>query len=451
MSQVAKLHIRGNLVNTLQNLTLAEGEEAQNAASIAFNDSALGAARTEFCAALGRTIGNEYKDVDVALGEVYISFWISSVDVLFHRPKKFIIELISSTCAKCKYTSIDEANERRKFRAAKYSKKTPETLATLNKKITEQCAECGSTERLVVPTDFILKSADEAERIYTEMTENIPPARDRTLIDVPVQRKKFYQTCLFNYLRQILRENTYPKALGTVIIKNYAERVFAMMIKSILDRSANFPEYSVVIDGDVFECVKKKKTTWTAGMNTNITLLKTAAGGEFDPGSLPLTTTEIDEIQVIKRQAEAYGVEISINDPSISIVCTKATPVISGNMIERTRVHQISLDTTGNEDNDNSYREHIESQSDDVSANKVLEQHDVDYNDCHKVIRSRLNDGGQRIFDAIVHPTEAYVKKYGNQPCKRHIAEFLGVSPKEVQRQWDVIELQMRAVDLVPR
>ncbi len=453
MSQVAKLHIRGNLVNTLQRLTLAESLEAQKAANVAFNDPALGAARTEFCAALARTIGSEYKDVDVALTEVSISFWISSVDILYHRPKKFIIELIGSTCAECKHTSLAEANQRRKQRAARYSKKDGPNAAQireiLNTKISDLCDKCGGNTRLVAPKDLTLLSTDEVERIYTELTGHTAPDRDRTLIDVPIQRKKFFQTCLFNYLRQILRENTYPKTTGMVSVYDHADVVIVKTIRTLLDQSSEACKYR--------ESKEAGKTIFSIQhpykKNKESDPKKKLPADDLPPGACMLTLDDVSKLDLIVQQARAYGVEVIANEPTIMVCAPTSTQIINGNVMDKTRVHQISLDSSRNEDGqDASYREHIESQNEEEQSEKAFTTHDVDYNDSANVVRDRLSENGQKIFDLIIHPSDEYMTRYGSdRVCKAHIAEFLGFSPKEVQRQWDIIELQMRAVDLVPQ
>lgn len=457
MSQVAKLHIRGSLVNaTARSLTPAQKLEAEQAAREAFTDhgvdefctkmaneavanaatigkvlnnpaayhrkvyketfknTSLGAARTEFCAALGRTIGSEYKDVETALIEVQISFWMTSVDILFHRPKKTIIKMLNSTCTTCRTPCME------------------------NEKPLKHCPTCNGTERLKSPKGLILLSTTEVEQLYTATTGQPAPARDRSIIKNPIQRKKFFQTCLFNYLRQILRENTYPKTTTITVMKDYADRVTLQMVKSELGKSDTCSKYTVTND------IAARKIT---------VKFKYTDKEDYNVGDDPLSYETIEALDDIKKFADANGLLMERTDTGITITCVAINvPVISSSVLEKTRLHQISLDGPRNDDSDTgSFREHIESQQDDDRTVKAFSHHDVDLRDCAKVVHDRLNENAQKIFNIITNPPEDYVKRFGDRACKAHVAEYLGLSPKEVQRQWDNIGLQMRAVDLVPQ
>lgn len=89
MSQLAKLYVRGSLVNkTARNLTPEQKSEVEQLMEIAWADPELDSAKIEFCSILRRTIGNEYADREFALAEIWITFWRTAVNVLFHAPAR---------------------------------------------------------------------------------------------------------------------------------------------------------------------------------------------------------------------------------------------------------------------------------------------------------------------------------------------------------------------------
>lgn len=416
MSQLAKLHIRGKLVTvTARNLTLQQNLEAQNAADLAFNDPELRRAKTMFCARLGHTIKNEYKDVETALQEVLISFWMTSVDILFHRPKKAIIKIINATCSDC--------------RAVCMVKEMPIKV----------CA-CGSTNRFKAPADLIDRTTNEVEDYYRITTGKPAPERDLSILHNPTQRRKFYKTCMWNYLRQIIRENTYPKAISTVKLTDYADNVVFQQVQAALEASLIADE--VIIKKEILASSTKKKAIITKPYTI------------IAPTML-LPADVCQKLHAISVYASSHGVKLTIKDHAdgdlgeIIISCDGPAEVVTSDVTTNTRLHQISLDISSDDESDNSFREHIESHS--STAQDKLIVGDSDYCDGAAVVRNRLCVNGQLIFDLIVNPCKEYVERYGANPCKAHIAAFLGISPREVQRQWEIIALQMRAVDLVPK
>ena len=91
--QLAKLFIRGSLVNvTAKNLTETQKKAVDELMNKVWQDSALDTAKHKFCNVLGCTIGNEYKDKEFAMNEIWITIWRTAVDVLFHHPRPNVVE-----------------------------------------------------------------------------------------------------------------------------------------------------------------------------------------------------------------------------------------------------------------------------------------------------------------------------------------------------------------------
>ena len=91
--QLAKLFIRGSLVNvTAKNLTETQKKAVDELMQTVWEDRALDTTKHKFCNVLGSTIGNEYKDKEFAMNEIWITIWRTAVDVLFHHPRPNVVE-----------------------------------------------------------------------------------------------------------------------------------------------------------------------------------------------------------------------------------------------------------------------------------------------------------------------------------------------------------------------
>lgn len=91
--QLAKLFIRGSLVNvTARNLTEEQQEAVAELMNKVWEDRTLDTAKHKFCNVLGSTIGNEYKNKEFAMNEIWITIWRTAVDVLYHHPKPNVVE-----------------------------------------------------------------------------------------------------------------------------------------------------------------------------------------------------------------------------------------------------------------------------------------------------------------------------------------------------------------------
>jgi hypothetical protein len=93
--QLAKLFIRGSLVNvTAKNLTEEQQEAVMNLMNLVWEDRAIDTAKYKFCNVLSCTIGNEYKNKDFAMNEIWITIWRTAVDILYHHPRPNVVENI---------------------------------------------------------------------------------------------------------------------------------------------------------------------------------------------------------------------------------------------------------------------------------------------------------------------------------------------------------------------
>ena len=410
VGQIAKLFIRGKIANrTARDLHPEELEEVGRVCQMVFNDHRLARAKTEFCAALGRTIRAEYKDQEFAQQEAWISFWLAAVDVLHHRPKKNLKRLLEATCSTCKTIVYNKMNEPEANQTCKCGCKTKMQDAFY------------SDDEVLSLVDF---KTDEAEKMYAKRTGHPIPKRDRSIIENPLQRKKFFQTCLFNYLRQILRENARATAKQNVTVRGPADEVAIKAAKAIIKNSEQTIEYK----------------TYSLG-----------GGYKFIFDTYLMTLADVDQLFDLKKLMSMYNIEIKSDEESISIRPVGTTPIVTLSVFEDAYIHNISLDSFKENDDQESFRDHIEAQSDDIRGSEAITYQDLDLSDSAKVVRERLCDTGQRIFDLILNTPDGYVRRFGSSNVRKaHVAKFLNLSPKEVNRQWKIIELQMLAVDLRP-
>lgn len=87
MTQLAKLFLRGSLVNeTMKGLNDKQRESVEDKLVELLGNSSLSKCREVFCRVLSQTIGNEYKDRDVAMEDYTIALWRGVVNALYHKP-----------------------------------------------------------------------------------------------------------------------------------------------------------------------------------------------------------------------------------------------------------------------------------------------------------------------------------------------------------------------------
>jgi len=91
VTQLAKLFLRGSLVNqTMRNLSPKQQAQVEEKMNYLLQNSALFKCRETFCRVLSNTIGNEYKDRDIALSDYMVALWRAVVSALFHKPTPIV-------------------------------------------------------------------------------------------------------------------------------------------------------------------------------------------------------------------------------------------------------------------------------------------------------------------------------------------------------------------------
>lgn len=341
---------------TAKRLTKDQLLKVEALAKEVFNDPAIATQKMEFCMALHRTIGNEYKDVEVGKQDAMITFWKAALLVLYHESKQ---------CKNCK-----------------------KHVVTTNQTVTK-CA-CGG--------ELLIKWAPKPQ-IATDH----------------IKRKKFFQTVMFNYLKQILRENKPPAITEEHIEEGPAPDVAVGVITSRLSKAKIEIEVEDVDD------------------NHQIIHAET--------GLIPLKT--LKQIHEIKEDLEEHGVQIHLDWRSISIVSAlDVPPTISRKIVDKIFAKFTSWDS-GNDDDQSSHRYHCEFRVT-KTANK---ESDSLENETIDIIRSRLSDLAQKYFDLIVNTPDEYISRFGTDKIyKSYVAQYLGIKPEQVEDLKKNIKLNCMAM-----
>ena len=351
MNQLAKLFIRGSLINvTAKNLKEEQKEQVQNLMDLAWNDPLLEASKTEFCAALKRTIGNEYANATFAQQEAWITFWRTAVDILYHIPDK----------------------ESKKY------------------------------QKWIVRKDKVLN--------------------DRTI------RIKYFKTCLFNYLKQILKENKIKKHKLTHTIAGTEDSVAAQLISHHLMSASP----------------KIKHNTIEFDNNTALIEVKT--------NLIPLKTLE--KILKIKEEFK-HSLNIELEEFNIKIspcIPVEDLEYLIKKVTRKQVVKSIYLSGLNDDDDKNNFQQHCE-----FTAKGEHEETDLDQiviNDIIKELENRLPETTAEVFKVMVSPSIEFLDRfYPNRkkpvrPRETHIAEWLDMSKNEVKKHVKLIHQQAAALDL---
>lgn len=353
-NQLAKLFIRGSLINvTAKNLTEEQKTNVVKLMNEAWNDKCLDNARHEFCNALDRTIGNEYKNREFAMNEIWITFWRTAVDILYHSP------------------------------------------------------------------------ADKDSEAYAKWL-----ARKKKIVSDPIVRKKYFQTCMFNYLRQILKENKIPTYRHKYEISGTADHVAVEMIKFYLNNVLSKPVAFEIIENDE---------------NDHVVF------------SLDVSMVHVDLMKKIwqfRDEVKDY-VQIIITDNNITIIPREEVKFISKKVSEKVRIRSISLSSASEDDEskNNNFQQHCEYKA---RKKREVELDSMLVKDSIRELERRLPEQNRAkdVFGILVNPPQDFLdtfyprRKKEVRPKETHIAKYLGISKSEVTKAMKTIRQQALALDI---
>lgn len=360
-NQLARLFLRGSLMNeTAKLLTKDEMKEVDALMKAAWEDPNIQGQKMEFCMALGRTIGNEYKDIEVGKQDCQITFWKAALMVLFHESRE---------CTKC----------------------TKHFVTTKTK--LEKCPACG--------IELVIKWSPKPQ-----------------IANDPIKRKKFFQSVMFNYLRQILRENKPPSIKEARTEEGNASDIATKAIIATLNKIKNYPHEleSIDMDHNVIRC---------------------------ETGLLPVKT--VQKLQEIKQEFEAHGVQISLDWTAINVVSILEIPqTISYQIVEKVYAKYTSLDSGSTSDEtEASHRDHCEHKA--IARTEPV----TSGSESLDLLRQRLPSDAQKLFDLIVDTPQDYIERFGTDKLHRaNLADYLGKDIKEIDAMRENIRLHCLAMDI---
>jgi len=213
----------------------------------------------------------------------------------------------------------------------------------------------------------------------------------------PLQRKKFFQTWVFNYLRQILNENKKPaRKVKKTIEVTTIEACKTDLVGLLKDKCRIMKEHSK-------EC-------------------------EIFCNLFMLPSRTIDELSNLKLKYFTKGIEFSLNSDNITIKNTKEDGVEMIEVQTKSTINTVS--TSSNDDEEKSIPELASMNTDEFQDPDTIQN-----------FMDNLSEDAQKVIKTIMAPSDDYIEKYGEKPVKKYIAEYLGFSNKQIKEVW--AELRM--------
>lgn len=247
----------------------------------------------------------------------------------------------------------------------------------------------------------------------------------------PIQRKKWFQTWIFNYLRQILRENKLPIIKSTKNVNLPADEAAIHAIKSLIE--------SHISQEHNYEAKRNLKIIYqklTIYQRTNESKIF------YEYSTLPIQFNH--DIEELNSMYLNFGVRITCEADGIVVKCdAEEPPLVEVSMRNDTHVKACCFDAD-NEDQGHR-RDQLEMSVMTKNPNTAESE------ELLQKLKERLPaDAGPilEIYDEDRRP-EAFINKFGQgTPKITHIATFLNKSPKEVKRLLGIVKIQCMALRL---
>lgn len=320
MNQVAKLFLRGSLINKVaKNLNNEQSKLVEELMMQAWNDSLLSNAKHEFCLALKRTIKNEYVEREVGMQDALITFWRTAVDVLFgNHDENWDIEKIKKNS---------------------------------------------------------------------------------------LSIKKIFQTWLFNYLKQILRENTRPNSFEHTNICDRADIVVVAIVQSYIDN----------LNKDIKYDINKNSN------NKHMIMIDTSILSQKFKSDIEKLSTKFKDKYVI----------VSIKPKSINVYY-RNPKIIKAKISSKTMIKTNSIFNTSDDEN-NDFCKYL-------TNNKPEKEFDlIESTDFLQSVLSKVDDTSKQIINIISNPPFDFYSEYSNAN-KTNIAKYLKISKIKVNKCFDNIK-----------
>lgn len=263
-------------------------------------------------------------------------------------------------------------------------------------------------------------------------------------------RLKYFKTHMFNYLRQILNENKIPAHKETKQHKGKAHEITKKLVIAAFSAETKVIQYELEEDDD----------------NTIIFHLNTQV----------LANKILKKIWHIRDKMAKYGVTVTTYDDAIWVYVDQGVeiPEITLAVTGTTKIKFVSdasIRTAGDTD-DNGFSKHVEfvaakqgSGVEKQTASKNVSFRDkeaplmdgVMMHDMQETLMNRLDADSQAILKIQLNPPKDFTDRYFPNRKKEityirdsQLAGYLGLTKEDVNAKRKIIQMQARALDLVP-
>lgn len=430
--QMSQLLLRGSLANvTMANLTDEQQKHIEATINKISSHPKMANHKARFMKELGSTIGADYKDDRAAAEEEFqIAIWRGAVDLIYHNKYKF-------SCRSCHKSAYVGKNGRRKDFDRQYP----------------ICPACHSVE-VVKPGDTVFTVGQFVDHhlyqsAYADFTSEQVAPQCKTPISYQVintrfdnpdiilnddeQLVKFFSEYLWNYFRQMLKENSrFEHHKKPQLITGPGHEIILQEILSLCSKMKIEHYYG----NDII--IKNEYSIIISGLKTP-----------------PEFTVEFLDILC---KARNNNISITINDNSIIIKKQDDAPFLEAYVSKPE--HVLMLNGQSNSDEEDEGQSFTISQISyrTIGAEQMCQEDHtalIDNEDVLSAIRHSLPDGEcQRVFDIWSGRGDSFIeftKQFGDKrACINHIARHMGITTRAVNQHKETIRINMLAHGMFP-
>jgi len=248
----------------------------------------------------------------------------------------------------------------------------------------------------------------------------------------PTQRKKWFQTWVFQYLRQILKENKIPADNHSQVVSLPVEEVakkevlviLSESLKKIVDHRTKHNLRHAIKNVQVIEKCDK----------VDIIINLMAFPNEINQQLISLNKTYLK-----------YGVKITWDNEGVYITEPAKPVMLDVRVTNSTIMKSQSFDQVDDGDGHKQQRDRLE-----MLACRHR-RNDMDAKDTFEQLQKRIPKEAKPILELYNEDTRSrdFIDRYGEgQPRTSEIAEFLEKSPREVKRMMSVIRIHCMIINL---
>lgn len=428
--QLADLFLRGALANeTMKHLTPRQKQVAERVCNRVMSHEALTGHKHTFMIKLGTTIKCDYTDRLMAQQEYRITIWRAVIYLLYHREYSY-------RCVACNATSYQS----QRGAPIKFDRRwdcCPACKQYTIDKPGESGLEAGS---FITSTGFeallleLTRAGRKPPTVYS-CIEPIPGkkkvANPSQILNDPAQVKKFFGEFIWNYFRQSIKENK-------IVHHGRQTRRLTGPVDIVAVRS-------------ITQLLKVNKTNYQCDIYCPV-------DGYYVIYCHPyaLDPDLVLELLELKAFVESYGGEVKVDDGSGQSYLDNAilikdlygnAPIVDLDIAINEQVQVVTNSVPKDDDDEPDIVQQL------GKPDMPYDMQQVEQDDTISALRESLPEGDCRtILDLITNQGEAYerfTQMYPNDvmanngvPRQNRMAEFLGVSQKQIRTHRDIIQVQ---------